>query len=101
MAYDNQNAAFNSTMMKKKSGSRSIFQEWIIGISLFSPTIGIRLSTFFFDKSHRFRVGTYCILCRKNNLTIVQALKKKISFSTQGHRADIGEMIIYRILPNR
>jgi redox-sensitive bicupin YhaK (pirin superfamily) len=28
-------------------------------------------------------------------------MKKKISFSTQGHRADIGEMIIYRILPNR
>jgi redox-sensitive bicupin YhaK (pirin superfamily) len=28
-------------------------------------------------------------------------MKKKISFSTQGQRADIGEMIIYRILPNR
>jgi redox-sensitive bicupin YhaK (pirin superfamily) len=28
-------------------------------------------------------------------------MKKKISFSTQGHRADIGEMIIYRIVPNR
>ncbi len=28
-------------------------------------------------------------------------MKKKISFSTQGHRADIGEMTIYRILPNR
>lgn len=28
-------------------------------------------------------------------------MKKKISFSAQGHRADIGEMIIYRILPNR
>jgi redox-sensitive bicupin YhaK (pirin superfamily) len=28
-------------------------------------------------------------------------MKKTISFSTQGHRADIGEMIIYRIVPNR
>ncbi|MFT2011498.1 pirin family protein [Pontibacter sp. 13R65] len=28
-------------------------------------------------------------------------MKKKISFSAQGQRADIGEMIIYRILPNR
>lgn len=28
-------------------------------------------------------------------------MKKQISFSTQGHRADIGEMVIYRILPNR
>jgi hypothetical protein len=28
-------------------------------------------------------------------------MKKKISFSTQGHRADIGEMIIYRVMPNR
>ena len=26
---------------------------------------------------------------------------KKISFSGQGRRADIGEMTIYRILPNR
>ena len=28
-------------------------------------------------------------------------MKKKISFSTQGKRADIGEYIIHRILPNR
>jgi redox-sensitive bicupin YhaK (pirin superfamily) len=28
-------------------------------------------------------------------------MKKKISFSMQGHRADIGEYIIYRILPNK
>jgi len=28
-------------------------------------------------------------------------MKKQISFSAQGHRADIGEMVIYRILPNR
>lgn len=28
-------------------------------------------------------------------------MKKKISFSAQGQRADIGDMIIYRILPNR
>ncbi len=28
-------------------------------------------------------------------------MKKKISFTTHGHRADIGEYIIYRILPNR
>lgn len=28
-------------------------------------------------------------------------MKKKTSFSTQGFRADIGEMVIYRILPNR
>jgi redox-sensitive bicupin YhaK (pirin superfamily) len=28
-------------------------------------------------------------------------MKKKISFSGQGHRADIGEYIIYRIMPNR
>lgn len=28
-------------------------------------------------------------------------MKKKISFSAQGQRADIGEMVIYRILPNR
>jgi hypothetical protein len=28
-------------------------------------------------------------------------MKKQISFSGQGHRADIGEMVIYRILPNR
>ena len=28
-------------------------------------------------------------------------MKKKISFTTQGQRADIGEYIIYRILPNR
>lgn len=28
-------------------------------------------------------------------------MKKQISFSTQGHRADIGDMVIYRILPNR
>jgi redox-sensitive bicupin YhaK (pirin superfamily) len=28
-------------------------------------------------------------------------MKKKISFSTQGQRADIGEFIIHRILPNR
>jgi redox-sensitive bicupin YhaK (pirin superfamily) len=28
-------------------------------------------------------------------------MKKKISFSTQGQRADIGEMMINRILPNR
>jgi redox-sensitive bicupin YhaK (pirin superfamily) len=28
-------------------------------------------------------------------------MKKKISFSTQGQRADIGDYIIYRMLPNR
>jgi redox-sensitive bicupin YhaK (pirin superfamily) len=28
-------------------------------------------------------------------------MKKQIRFSTQGHRADIGGMMIYRILPNR
>jgi redox-sensitive bicupin YhaK (pirin superfamily) len=28
-------------------------------------------------------------------------MKKKISFSTQGHRADIGHHAIYRMLPNR
>jgi redox-sensitive bicupin YhaK (pirin superfamily) len=28
-------------------------------------------------------------------------MKKQISFSAQGHRADIGDMVIYRILPNR
>jgi redox-sensitive bicupin YhaK (pirin superfamily) len=28
-------------------------------------------------------------------------MKKKISFSTQGQRADIGDIVIYRILPNR
>jgi redox-sensitive bicupin YhaK (pirin superfamily) len=28
-------------------------------------------------------------------------MKKKISFSTQGHRSDISDMMIYRILPNR
>lgn len=28
-------------------------------------------------------------------------MKKKISFSTQGHRADIGHHTIYRMLPNR
>jgi redox-sensitive bicupin YhaK (pirin superfamily) len=28
-------------------------------------------------------------------------MKKKINFSTQGHRADIGGIVIYRILPNR
>jgi redox-sensitive bicupin YhaK (pirin superfamily) len=28
-------------------------------------------------------------------------MKKKISFSAKGHRADIGELMIYRILPNR
>jgi redox-sensitive bicupin YhaK (pirin superfamily) len=28
-------------------------------------------------------------------------MKKKISFSMQGHRADIGEYVIYRILPNK
>lgn len=28
-------------------------------------------------------------------------MKKKSSFSTQGQRADIGDMVIYRILPNR
>src|SRR5258706_14642678 len=28
-------------------------------------------------------------------------MKKKISFSTQGHRADIGEYTIHRMLPNR
>jgi redox-sensitive bicupin YhaK (pirin superfamily) len=28
-------------------------------------------------------------------------MKKLISFSAQGHRADIGDIIIYRILPNR
>ena len=30
-----------------------------------------------------------------------EKMKKKISFTTQGHRADIGEYIINRILPNR
>ena len=28
-------------------------------------------------------------------------MKKKISFSAQGQRADIGDLVIYRILPNR
>ena len=28
-------------------------------------------------------------------------MKKKVSFSTQGHRADIGEYVINRMLPNR
>ena len=28
-------------------------------------------------------------------------MKKKVSFSTQEQRADIGELTIYRILPNR
>ena len=28
-------------------------------------------------------------------------MKKKISFSTQGQRADIGDLTIYRVLPNR
>jgi redox-sensitive bicupin YhaK (pirin superfamily) len=28
-------------------------------------------------------------------------MKKKINFSTQGHRADIGGMVIYRMLPNK
>jgi hypothetical protein len=28
-------------------------------------------------------------------------MKKKISFSTQGQRADIGDITIYRMLPNR
>jgi hypothetical protein len=28
-------------------------------------------------------------------------MKKKISFSTQGQRADIGHITIYRMLPNR
>ena len=28
-------------------------------------------------------------------------MKKKINFSTQGHRADIGNITIYRMLPNR
>ena len=28
-------------------------------------------------------------------------MKKKISFSTQGQRADIGDLVIYRLLANR
>ena len=28
-------------------------------------------------------------------------MKKKISFSTKGQRADIGDIVIYRIIPNR
>ncbi len=28
-------------------------------------------------------------------------MKKKTSFSTKGQRADIGDLIIYRLLPNR
>jgi redox-sensitive bicupin YhaK (pirin superfamily) len=64
------------------------------------------LSTFFSSIYHRFSPWFGCNFAWVNQLVVVtisklNPMKKKISFSTKGLRADIGEYKIHRMLPNR